>query len=168
MLKRYNSPAGELILASLDDRLCMCDWVCNPHRRKIDRDIQYILQSEFREGTSDVIEETVRQLEEYFAGNRTDFDIPLLFCGTDFQCRIWEALLKIPYGETITYSEHARKIGNPGATRAVASAIASNKISIIMPCHRVIGSGNKLTGYAGGLEAKHYLLNHEKETLQRK
>ena len=100
----------------------------------------------------------VAQLDEYFAGQRSVFDVPLLFLGTDFQKRVWRELLDIPYGTTVSYVEMARRIGMPKAVRAVANANGANIISIFAPCHRVIGSNHSLTGYRGGLEAKRALL----------
>ena len=105
--------------------------------------------------------EARRQFEEYFAGERTTFDLPLRPAGAPFQLRVWEALLQIPYGETASYGEIAREIGHPGAARAVGAANGRNPIAIIVPCHRVIGSNGSLTGYAGGLECKRALLDLE-------
>jgi methylated-DNA-[protein]-cysteine S-methyltransferase len=101
------------------------------------------------------------QLEEYFARTRKAFDLPLVAEGTDFQRRVWDALLGIPYGTTISYLELARRIGDPKAVRAVGLANGRNPISIIVPCHRVIGSDGSLTGYGGGIERKRWLLQHE-------
>ena len=120
-----------------------------------------MLGAEFEEGFSPVIDKAKTQLDEYFAGARREFDVPLLFAGTDFQKKVWDALLTIPYGQAISYGEMARRIGMPTAVRAVANANGANAISIFAPCHRVIGSDRKLTGYAGGLEAKEYLLTLE-------
>ena len=101
------------------------------------------------------------QLAEYFAGARTAFDVPLRLGGTPFERRVWEALVAIPHGTTTTYGELAVRVGAPGQARAVGSANARNPVAIVVPCHRVIGAGGKLTGYAGGLERKHALLAHE-------
>ena len=101
------------------------------------------------------------QLEEYFAGARSRFDVPLAADGTEFQKRVWNALTAIPYGTTISYLELARRIGNPKAVRAVGLANGRNPISILVPCHRVVGSDGSLTGYGGGLERKRWLLQHE-------
>ena len=109
-----------------------------------------------------VLVETERQLGEYFAGERRTFDVPLSFAGTDFQKRVWAALLAIPFGETRSYGEIADQLGAPGASRAVGAANGRNPISIIAPCHRVLGSNGKLTGFAGGLEAKAFLLDLER------
>jgi methylated-DNA-[protein]-cysteine S-methyltransferase len=118
-----------------------------------DRDDQHI-----------VLSQTVIQLEEYFAGLRNEFDLPLAAAGTDFQTQVWHALTTIPYGETWSYQELANAIGNPKAVRAVGLANGKNPISIVVPCHRVIGKSGKLTGYAGGVERKQRLLALEKGT----
>lgn len=112
-----------------------------------------------------VIEETERQLGAYFAGCLDRFDLPLDFRGTDFQKRVWTALLAIPFGETRSYRDIARQIGRPTASRAVGAANGRNPISIIAPCHRVVGAGGALTGFAGGLDAKRYLLELERGRL---
>lgn len=104
-----------------------------------------------------------RQLDEYFAGKRLQFDVPLHPSGTPFQLEVWRALLAIPYGETVSYADIARRIGRPRAVRAVGAANGANPLSILMPCHRVIGSDGNLTGYGGGLPAKRWLLAHERK-----
>jgi len=104
-----------------------------------------------------------RQIEEFFAGRRTDFDVALAPQGTDFQKRVWAELRNIPFGETISYAELARRIGTPGAARAAGRANSANPIAVIVPCHRVIGADGSLTGYAGGLELKLRLLTWERE-----
>ncbi len=105
------------------------------------------------------------QLRAYFAGELTEFDLPVALKGTEFQQRVWNELQKIPYGSTINYGELARRIGNPKASRAVGAANGQNPISIIIPCHRLIGSNGKLTGYGGGIERKRFLLDFEAATL---
>ncbi len=107
-----------------------------------------------------------KQFAEYFRGKRHDFDIPLCMAGTEFQCSVWNQLRKIPYGTTTTYGEIAKRIGNPKAVRAVGLANGQNPIPIIVPCHRVIGSNGKLTGFGGGLENKAKLLQLEQHSLQ--
>jgi methylated-DNA-[protein]-cysteine S-methyltransferase len=108
-----------------------------------------------------VLRETARQLDEYFAGQRREFDLPLDPRGTDFQRSVWTALRAIPFGETRSYGELARQLGNPSAMRAVGAANGGNPISIVVPCHRVIGANGSLTGFGGGLDAKAWLLAHE-------
>jgi methylated-DNA-[protein]-cysteine S-methyltransferase len=105
--------------------------------------------------------ETVRQLTEYFAGTRREFDLPLRLAGTAFQQRVWRELTEIPYGETWSYGQLAKRINKPSASRAVGLANGRNPISILVPCHRVIGANGSLTGYGGGLERKQWLLAHE-------
>lgn len=165
IVKKWQSPAGGMILGSIGDLVCICDWALEKRRGTIDRRICRILDAEYTEGTSPVIEKMTGELYEYFEGQRKEFDLPIQFAGSAFQCRVWRELLKIPYGITISYAELARRIGNPKAVRAVASAIATNPISILVPCHRVIGSNHKLTGYGGGLDAKQTLLALEKHTI---
>ena len=117
---------------------------------------------EFTMASSAVIEQTVNQLDDDFAGHLTAFNIPLHPVGTDFQRRVWKALLDIPFGQTRSYMEIAKSIGNPQGVRAVAQAIGANGIGIIIPCHRVIGSNHSLTGFAGGLDKKQLLLQLER------
>ena len=112
-------------------------------------------------GPRELVEETQQQLAEYFAGRRTEFALPLDLDGTAFQRRAWLALLEIPYGETCTYAEQARRLGLPHGARAVGSANARNPLPIVIPCHRLVGSTGKLTGYAGGLAYKERLLRLE-------
>ncbi len=159
--KCYEASCGVLLLGSFGDRLCLCDWQVERHRDHVDRRLKRILQADFEDGTSQIIERAERQLDEFFARRRHEFDIPLLFVGTEFQKTVWRELLKIPFGRTISYGEMARNIGMPKAVRAVANANGANAISIFAPCHRVIGSDRSLTGYGGGLPAKKFLLDLE-------
>ncbi len=108
-----------------------------------------------------VLAKTVDQLNEYFEGQRKTFDLPLVLKGTDFQQKVWKQLQQIPYGQTITYGELAKRLGDPQKARAVAGANGLNPIPIIIPCHRVIGTDNKITGYSGGIERKEFLLKLE-------
>ena len=165
-LQHYDSPCGRLVLASFADRLCLCDWSDNPFAERNRRRIEKYLKATSKTETTSVLEETKRQLDEYFAGKRKAFDIQLCMVGTDFQHKVWNALRSIPYGSTKSYKDIAQCIGKPKAVRAVAGAIGANAISILIPCHRVIGSDHSLTGYAGGLEAKRGLLGME--TQERK
>ena len=160
-IKYYKSPVGEILLGSYDGKLCLADWHYRKMRSTIDARIQKALHAKYVENSSDVIEQTITQFEEYFAHKRKVFDIPLLMLGTDFQKSVWEGLLKIPYGTTASYLELAKNTGNEKAVRAVASANGANAISILIPCHRIIGSDGSLTGYAGGLDVKKKLLEIE-------
>ena len=114
----------------------------------------------------EVLKEAVSQLDEYFQGKRTDFDLKLNPKGTDFQQKVWKALLEIPYGKTISYMDQTKKLGDIKAIRAVASANGKNPLWIVVPCHRVIGTNGSLTGYAGGLSRKKWLLEHENPSTQ--
>lgn len=114
-----------------------------------------------RDDDDAVLAATRAQLEEYFAGQRTAFDLPLAPAGTPFQLRVWEELARIPYGTTISYGELAERVDSPGASRAVGLANGRNPLAIVVPCHRVIGASGRLTGYGGGLERKAWLLDHE-------
>lgn len=110
-----------------------------------------------------VLADAVRQLEEYFAGVRTEFEVPVELAGTDFQHAAWTVLSQIPHGQTISYAEQARRMGRPTATRAVGAANGRNPVPVIVPCHRVIGANGSLTGFAGGLDVKTWLLAHEQK-----
>lgn len=121
------------------------------------------LSRQGQEVLSPVLEETARQLSEYFSGKRREFSLPLSPKGTEFQLRVWRALETIPYGETRSYGDMARLIGSPKACRAVGMANHRNPISIIVPCHRVVGANGSLTGYGGGLDAKRFLLDLEQK-----
>ena len=149
------SPVGELTLVADQRGLAAILW-------ENDRPDRVRLGALIENPDHPVLVETERQLGEYFAGTRRSFDVPLSFAGTDFQKRVWAALLAIPFGETRSYGEIADQLGAPGASRAVGAANGRNPISIIAPCHRVVGSNGKLTGFAGGLEAKAFLLDLER------
>lgn len=114
-------------------------------------------------GTNRHIRALRKQLKEYFKGKRKEFSVPLCYQGSEFQKSVWQILLKIPFGKTITYLNLADSLGNPKATRAAANATGSNPLAIIIPCHRVIGSDGNLTGYRGGLERKRWLIDHERK-----
>ncbi len=160
-IQYYSSPCREIILASISDRLCLCDWNDMPCAEQNKRRLVRQFGTVFKEEPSEVLLRTKKQLDEYFAGERKSFDIPLLPVGTDFQKRVWQALLEIPFGEIRTYKEIAMRVNNLRGVRAVAQAIGANGISIFIPCHRVVGSNRSLTGFAGGLEAKRILLELE-------
>ncbi|HTT05360.1 MAG TPA: methylated-DNA--[protein]-cysteine S-methyltransferase [Steroidobacteraceae bacterium] len=145
------SPLGDLTLVASERGLAAILW-------ENDRPGRVRLGNCVEDGNHPVLRETRRQLCEYFAGERRVFSLPLDFSGTVFQRRVWQALLTIPYGETRSYGHIARQIGQPRAVRAVGAANGRNPISIIAPCHRVIGSSGRLTGFAGGLAAKAQLL----------
>ncbi len=162
-ISKFKTAYGELLLGSYDNKLCICDWYYRKMRNQIDNRIKNALQAEFIEIESDIIVETKKQLNEYFSVLRKEFSIPLLLLGTPFQIKVWEALQKISYGNTSSYLKLSEQLGNTKAIRAVASANGANAISIIIPCHRIIGSNGNLIGYAGGLSAKERLLELEQQ-----
>ncbi len=157
----YKSPFGELILGALDNKLCLCDWKFRKSRSSIDKRICKILEAEYEEEKSDITEKAILQLKEYFESQRTEFDIPFLLAGTDFQKKVWQELLKIPYGKTTTYKKLSIRMDSESAIRAIANANGANAISIMIPCHRVIGANGKMVGYAGGISCKRKLLQLE-------
>jgi methylated-DNA-[protein]-cysteine S-methyltransferase len=149
--KTMSSPVGALTLVATDDGLAGILWEKDwPNRTPLDTGA--------RADSHPVLVETERQLNEYFSGRRKDFELSLDVDGTPFQRKVWNALRTIPFGETRSYGEIAKQIGNPDAMRAVGAANGRNPVSIVVPCHRVIGSNGKLTGFGGGLDAKAYLL----------
>jgi methylated-DNA-[protein]-cysteine S-methyltransferase len=150
-LKWSESPIGRLRLIASDSGLAAILW--EKDQRYTDRFVPLV-----EAPNHPVLVETERQLGDYFGGKRKSFDIPLDFAGTEFQKKVWSALLKIPYGEIRSYGDIARQVGNPKAVRAVGGAANRNPIAIIAPCHRVLGSSGDLTGFAGGLAAKTCLL----------
>ncbi|MND50221.1 Methylated-DNA--protein-cysteine methyltransferase [compost metagenome] len=152
--KKIPSPVGELMLVARGNRLAAILWESERANR--------VRLGELSEDQgSPILARTEQQLGEYFAGARNHFDLELDFAGTDFQKKVWQALLTIPFGETRSYSDIALQIGNASAVRAVGAANGRNPISIVAPCHRVIGASGKLTGFAGGLAAKALLLRLE-------
>lgn len=152
-----DTPIGELLLAGEDDALTMIGFPKGSMRRDPEPDWIY---------NEKPLANARQQLEEYFAGTRTDFDLPLNLDGTEFQVDVLRALQKIPYGETVSYGEIAKRIGRPRAMRAVGAANGRNPIPIVVPCHRVIGSSGDLTGFGGGLDTKEALLRLEAENTR--
>ena len=152
-----------MLVAATEERRCLLEFV---DRRMLPAQIARIrkaLKGVFVQGTNDVIDETARQIDQYFAGDRTEFDLPLELCGTDFQREVWEALGEIEYGGTRSYADIAREVDREAAVRAVGRANGMNAIAIVVPCHRVVGADGKLTGYGGGLWRKQRLLDLERE-----
>lgn len=163
----FKTPVGELIIGVFDEKLCLCDWRFRKKRTEIDHRIQKDLKAKYEENPENpLISETKTQLNEYFSKERKTFDLSLLFAGTEFQKQIWNLLLEIPYGKTLSYLELSRKFGDEKAIRAVGNANGANAIAIIVPCHRVVATNGKLTGYAGGLNAKKRLLELESDVQQ--
>jgi len=148
------SPVGELTLVASGEGLAAVLWENDDPKR-------VRLEPRVESGDHPLLDKAGQQLDEYFAGQREAFELPLDFKGTDFQKRVWAALLTIPFGETRSYADIASQIGKPSAYRAVGAANGRNPISIVAPCHRVVGANGALTGFAGGLKAKQYLLGLE-------
>ncbi len=147
------SPVGELMLAADDDALHVVQFANSRHEIRPGKD--------WIEGSNALIGDTRAQLLAYFAGKRHRFTLPMARRGTEFQEQVWQALMEIPWGQTWSYQQIADHIGNPRACRAVGAANGRNPVSIIRPCHRVIGADGSLTGYGGGLSTKKWLLQHE-------
>jgi methylated-DNA-[protein]-cysteine S-methyltransferase len=148
-LTEVETPVGLLTLVGGDTGLRAVLWPGGP------------TPHDAEPGPHAVLAETERQLREYFEGTRRTFELPLELVGTPFQRRAWLALANIPYATTVSYGEQARRIGVPRAARAIGAANGRNPLSIVLPCHRVVGAGGALTGYGGGLDAKRRLLDHE-------
>ena len=163
ILKRIETPLGTMIACSTEKGLSLLEF---GDRRMLETELKSLVKifnANIIQGESELFNEVEKQLGEYFAGSRKEFSIPLDTPGTPFQEKVWEVLQTIPYGTTRSYLAQAEAIGNPGSVRAVAGANGMNRVSIIIPCHRVIGSDGKLTGYGGGLWRKQYLLELERE-----
>ncbi len=156
-----DSPVGKLTLITSPEGLCAILWDLDRMNPKYEKIIQGLVQAPIEK----TIVQTKKQLTEYFQGKRKNFDLPLVLNGTDFQIQAWKQLQKIPYSATISYAEQAENIGNRNKARAVGMANGLNPISIVIPCHRVIGSSGKLVGFGGGIDKKAYLLNLEKSNL---
>ena len=157
----FKHPYAEFVLGAFDGKLCLCDFRYRKMRSAVDARIQSGLKATFVEKNDPLLEITKDQLNEYFIGTRSTFDIPLLPVGTIFQKLVWHALLQIPCGQTTSYLELATTINNPGAVRAVGSANGANGLAIVIPCHRVINSNGSLGGFAGGIPLKQRLLRLE-------
>lgn len=160
-IQYFKTSFGELLIGDFENKICVCDWRYRKMRSSIDKRIQDGLKAEYVECDSPLLKQLRTELEAYFNGERKEFEIPLLFVGTDFQKQVWEELLKIPFGKTQSYLELSQQLNNEKAIRAIASANGANAISIIVPCHRIIGSKGELVGYAGGLSTKKKLLKLE-------
>jgi len=160
-IQYYKSQVGEILLGSYQDKLCIADWRYRKQRDYIDNRIQKGLNASYKEENSEVIKQTIIELKEYFDFKRKVFDIPLLLVGTAFQKLVWQGLIDTPFGTTSSYLQLAKRIDKEKAIRAVATANGANSISIIVPCHRIIGSDGSLVGYAGGLATKKKLLDIE-------
>ena len=160
--RKFETPVGNMLAAASSKGICLFEFIDVEDR--LNKQISHLEKTrayKLEEGESPYFDQLKIELEEYFTGSRKVFDVPLDYKGTDFQEQSWDALLKIPYGETRSYQDQANAINNPKAVRAVAGANHSNKLSILIPCHRVIGKNGSLTGYGGELWRKAFLLKLE-------
>lgn len=146
----YESPVGLLKIGGTEHYITELSFIDSSHQ------LTYGVP-----GVSDILHQCTEQLIEFFQGRRRSFNIPINQEGTDFQQRVWNELIQIPFGKTISYLDLAKKMGDPKATRAVAGSNGKNKIAVIVPCHRVIGTDKSLVGYSGGMQRKKWLLQHE-------
>ena len=162
-IQYYETKIGELILGSFKGKLCLLDFRYRKMRSIVDKRIREGLSTEFIGKDDDILKETRKQIDEYLKGKRKKFEIPISMVGSDFQRQVWKELINVKYGETTSYLDLAKRIGNEKAVRAVASANGANAIGFIIPCHRIIESNGGLGGYGGGLPVKKRLLKIESE-----
>jgi AraC family transcriptional regulator, regulatory protein of adaptative response / methylated-DNA-[protein]-cysteine methyltransferase len=159
----FDTPIGPMCVGAVDRGICLLEFLDRGRLQPELHALQRLLDADTHTGENDLTRQAEQQLDEYFSGTRTDFDLPLVTPGTAFQQAVWHTLLRIPFGQTISYGEQAARMEKPEAVRAVAAANGQNRIAIVIPCHRVIGKNGALTGYGGGLERKHQLLLHERK-----
>lgn len=160
-LRQLDSPLGPLLAGAVEEGLCLLEFA---ERRALERQLAVLarhLDALLLPGDHAHLDHVARELEAYFGGKEVEFRTPLVLPGTDFQRRVWDELLRIPVGTTISYGELARRVGDANASRAVAKANGDNRVAILVPCHRVIGADGRLTGYGGGLWRKQRLLELE-------
>lgn len=160
---KLDTPLGNMLACTSDHGVCFLEFV---EEKELDKKIEALsqrLDANLNNSHHELLDQLQIELIEYFTGDRKQFEIPIDFLGTGFQKSVWHELLKIPYGETRSYTHQSKALGNLRAIRAVASANGQNNIAIVVPCHRVIGSDGNLTGYAGGLARKKWLLDHERK-----
>ncbi len=162
LMSRLTTPLGPMIVCTTDEGVCLLEFTARKMLETEFGDLQQRLGARILAGDNAHSRQARAEIGQYFEGHRTTFDVPLHLVGTDFQVRVWRTLLQIPYGTTTSYLEQARSMGVQQSVRAVAAANGCNKVSLIVPCHRVIGSDGRLTGYGGGLERKRWLLDFER------
>ena len=157
-----STPLGDMLAGATSDAICLLEFDDRGRPEKQCKALRELFHKPLLPGKHALLARLQQQLDMYFKGERTDFDIPLTYPGTDFQRKVWQALRDIPYGRTMSYGEVARTVGKPGAARAVGAANGANRIAIIIPCHRVIAAGGEPGGYGGGLWRKLRLLELER------
>ncbi len=155
------TPLGPMVLGSIEDKICFLEFYLPERYQEMSGKIRKTYDAELVEGSNSVIEQAEKELQEYFSGTRKVFTVPLDLRGSEFELKVWNQLLKIPYGQVCSYSDIAKRIRNLQSIRAVGGANHNNPIAIIVPCHRVVGKNGSLTGYGGGLEKKKFLLELE-------
>lgn len=160
---KIETPLGEMIAGATDDGVCLLEFTDRKMLPTEYKDLKRLLKTTLEDGENGHLKILGKQLKEYFGGKRKEFTIPLITPGTEFQQAVWKELLNIKFGSTRSYQEQAIALNRPDSIRAVANANGMNRISIVIPCHRVIGSDGHLTGYGGGLKRKKWLLDHEKK-----
>jgi AraC family transcriptional regulator of adaptative response/methylated-DNA-[protein]-cysteine methyltransferase len=162
-LIKIETPLGEMVAGATDEGICLLEFTDRRMLPTEYKDLTRLLKTTFEDGENRHLKFLKKQLNEYFDGKRKEFDIRLVTPGTEFQQAVWQELKSIPFGTTRSYQEQAIALNKPDSIRAVANANGMNRISIVIPCHRVIGSDGRLTGYGGGLKRKKWLLDHEKK-----
>jgi O6-methylguanine-DNA--protein-cysteine methyltransferase len=163
--KNISTPLGEMIACAADQGICLLEFTDRKNIEKQLKSLSKVLNGEIVEQEHHHFIQLENELKEYFEGKRNHFEVPLLITGTEFQEKVWQLLREIPMGEIRTYKQQSEILGNPKAIRAVGTANGINKIAILIPCHRVIGSNGELVGYAGGIWRKQKLLELEKAIL---
>ncbi len=162
------TPIGRLLIAAASDALIRIELPRNDAETNLKMWLAlHAHTGALRSGVTPILKKASKQLEEYFTAGRTEFDLPLQLIGTEFQVEVWNEVRRVPFGATRTYGDIAAALGNNDAVRAVGAAQAANPLPIVVPCHRIVGAGGKLTGYAGGLATKKWLLEHEATTPRR-
>nr|WP_234047739.1 methylated-DNA--[protein]-cysteine S-methyltransferase [Chryseobacterium paridis] len=164
-LKRIETPLGTMFACAVEEGICLLEFTDRKNMERQFASLSKALNAEIVQGENKHFQQLERELQEYFEGKRKTFDVPLYITGTEFQEKVWQLLCEIPMGETRTYKQQSEFLGNPKAIRAVGTANGINKIAILVPCHRVIGSNGDLIGYAGGIWRKQKLLELEKAIL---
>jgi AraC family transcriptional regulator of adaptative response/methylated-DNA-[protein]-cysteine methyltransferase len=162
LTSQIETPIGAMVAGAVEDGICLLEFIDRRMLNTEYKDLARLLKTEFADGENKHITEIRKQLKEYFEGIRKEFTVPVIAPGSEFQKRVWNELQKISFGSTLSYKELAEILNKPDSVRAVANANGLNRISIVIPCHRVIGSDGNLTGYGGGLTRKRWLLDHEK------
>ncbi len=160
----YDSPLGQILIVASDEHLYYLDFLNEDSDLNYElEEVSMLFSAPLNLYSNPIITDTISELDKYFKGKLKNFTIPTKTFGTAFQIKAWEELTKIPYGETISYKQQATNMNNPTATRAVGGANGKNKIAIVVPCHRVVGANKELTGFAGGVWRKQWLLEHEEK-----